>query len=214
MSLVEPDSTSGTMGLSSGDSEFNALTFLVRQMLNGVRTATLVQVVSVTNAGGVEAVGFVDIQILVQRVDGAGQVIDAGIVHDVPYLRLQGGANAVILDPQVGDIGIALMADRDISAVVATKAQAAPGSNRKHDAADALYLGGVLNGVPQQYVRFAAGGVEVVSPTKVTVRAPDVALVGNVAASGGTLTHNGVNVGSTHVHPGVQSGSAQTQPPQ
>lgn len=214
MSEANQNSASSTLGIGAGQSSFSDLAFLVRQMLNGVRTATLVQVVSVTNAGGVEAVGFVDIQILVQRVDGAGQVIDAGVVHDVPYLRLQGGANAVILDPQVGDIGIALMADRDISAVVATKYQAAPGSNRKHDMADALYLGGVLNGVPQQYVRFAAGGISLVSPTKVTVQAPDIALVGNVAASGGTLKHNSVNVGSTHVHPGVQSGSAQTQPPQ
>lgn len=187
---------------------------MIREALDDVRTTTLVQVVSVTNDGGLEPVGLVDVQILVKRVDGAGQVMDAGIVYNVPYMRLQGGANAVILDPQVGDIGIALMADRDISSVKATKAAAAPGSNRKHDMADALYLGGVLNGVPQQYVRFAAGGIEVVSPTKVTVQAPDVALIGNVAASGGTLTHNGVNVGSTHVHPGVQSGLATTQPPQ
>lgn len=187
---------------------------LIREALDDTRTATLVQVLSVTNDGGVSAVGLVDIRVLVSRLDGANQVINSGIVYNVPYMRLQGGANAIILDPQVGDIGIALMADRDISSVKATKAAAAPGSNRKHDMADALYLGGVLNGVPQQYVRFAAGGIEMVSPTKVTVQAPDVALVGNVAASGGSFTHNGVNVGSTHVHPGVQSGPAATQPPQ
>ncbi|MDR6234028.1 Gp138 family membrane-puncturing spike protein [Pseudomonas oryzihabitans] len=187
---------------------------MIREALDDVRTTTLVQVVSVTNDGGLEPVGLVDVQILVKRVDGAAQVMDAGIVYNVPYMRLQGGANAIILDPQVGDIGIALMADRDISSVKATKAAEAPGSNRKHDMADALYLGGVLNGVPQQYVRFTAGGIEVVSPTKVTVKAPDVALIGNVAASGGTFTHNGVNVGAKHVHSGVQAGSAQTQPPQ
>lgn len=208
MAGVDQNSTHSTLGLSTEDSPFNSLSFLVRQMLNGVRTATLVQVVSVTNEGGVGPVGLVDVQILVSRVDGAGQVIDAGLVHNVPYFRLQGGANAVILDPKIGDIGIALMADRDISSVKSTKAAAAPGSNRKHDMADALYLGGVLNGEPQQYVRFAAEGLELVSPTKVTVKAPDVAIVSQ------TLTHNGINVGATHVHPGVQSGSATTQSPQ
>ena len=187
---------------------------LIRQALDDTRTATLVQVIAVTNSGGLEPVGFVDIQLLVGRLDGDNQVINSGVVHDVPYMRLQGGTNAVILDPQVGDIGIALVADRDISSVKATKAVAPPGSNRKHDMADALYLGGVLNGVPQQYVRFSADGISLVSPTKVTVQAPDIALVGNVAASGGTLTHKGVNVGSTHVHPGVQAGQGQTQPPQ
>lgn len=187
---------------------------LIREALDNTRTATLVQVVSVTNAGDVSAVGYVDVQVLVHRVDGAGQVIDAGIVHDVPYFRLQGGTNAVILDPEIGDIGIALMADRDISSVKATKAPAAPGSNRKHDMADALYLGGVLNGVPQQYVRFAAGGISLVSPTKIVAQAPELSIIGNLSIFGGTLSHNGVNVGSDHVHSGVQSGSATTSVPQ
>lgn len=155
---------------------FNAMNFLVQQMLARVNTATLVKVVSVTNAGGVEPVGFVDVQPLVNQLDGADKAVPHGVVRGLPYFRIQGGANAVILDPEVGDIGIAVFASKDISAVKATKAQANPGSSRRFNMADGMFLGGVLNGTPSQYVQFDASGITVNSPTKVNVVAPDVAV--------------------------------------
>lgn len=80
--------------------------------------------------------------------------------------------------------------------------------------ADALYIGGILNGVPTQYVQFAADGIHLVSPTKVTVQAPNVEIDGSVAIFGAVLTHNGVNVGSTHKHVGVTPGSGVSGLPQ
>jgi hypothetical protein len=35
----------------------------------------------------------------------------------------------------------------------------------------------------------------------------------NVAFTGSTLTHNGVNIGSTHEHGGVESGGSNTGAP-
>jgi len=78
------------------------------------------------------------------------------------------------LDPKVGDIGIALFADRDISTVTATKKQATPGSRRKFDMADGLYIGGVLNGVPVQWIEFSEAGINITSPTAISLNAPDV----------------------------------------
>lgn len=159
---------------SASSAEFNALRLLIDKMLSRVRTATLVQVKAVTNSGGVSEVGFVDIEPLVSQVDAIGQVIPHTVIARCPYLRIQGGANAVILDPQVGDIGIAVFADRDISSATANKGAATPGSRRRFSMADGLYLGGVLNGVPAQYVRFSATGIEIHSPTEVKLTAPDV----------------------------------------
>jgi len=73
-----------------------------------------------------------------------------------------------------------VFASRDISAVKSSKGQANPGSWRSHDMADGLYVGGLLNGTPVQYVQFTAGGINVVSPSKVTVQAPNIEL--NAAA--------------------------------
>lgn len=159
-------------------SEFNAQTFLIWSILNSVRTCTLVKVIAVTNNGGVSSVGFVDIQPLVNQVDGAGNSEPQAPVFDCPYFRLQGGANAVIIDPQVGDIGIAVFADRDISSATANKGEANPGSRRKFSMADGLYLGGVLNGTPTQYVQFSTAGIKLHSPTSIVLEAPDIQLNG------------------------------------
>ena len=226
----------GTQQRTSGTSDFNALDFFVRTLLEGVNTATLCRVEAVTNDGGVSPVGFVDLTPLVNLVDGAGNATPRGRVYRCPYLRLQGGANAVILDPQAGDIGIAVFADRDISSATANKAPANPGSARRFDMADALYLGGVLNGTPTQFVQFSADGIKLVSPTAVVLEAPSVeincetfalaatssatittptlTINGNTQANGtvtatGTITAPTV-VGTTNVTFGGKSGVAHT----
>ncbi len=167
--------------------DFNAMHFLVTQILNGANTATLVQVVACTNSGGLSEVGFVDVHPLVNQLDGYGHPVPHGTIYHIPYFRLQGGTNAVILDPQIGDIGIAIFADHDISTAATNAAQANPGSARRFDMADGMYLGGFRNGVPVQYVQFVAGGINVVSPKNITLQAPVIDMVGQVNQSGGTL---------------------------
>jgi len=168
-------------------SEYNRIYFAIAQAIAKVQTATLVQIMAVTNAGEVEPVGFVDIMPLVNQVDGNGNPTPHVTIYNIPYLRIQGGTNAIIIDPQVGDIGIAVFTSRDISKVKSTKAQANPGSGRMYDFADGLYLGGVLNGTPQQFVRFSTMGIEVNSPTKITLTAPDIEINGPVAQHGGNV---------------------------
>ncbi|SAL44155.1 hypothetical protein AWB70_03367 [Caballeronia cordobensis] len=60
-------------------------------------------------------------------VQGTRNVIAHGVIHGVPYLRLAGGANAVILDPQADDIGIILVCDRDNSPIIPNKEPAGAG---------------------------------------------------------------------------------------
>ncbi|OYV51633.1 MAG: hypothetical protein B7X10_00580 [Burkholderiales bacterium 21-58-4] len=159
--------------------EFNAMSFIVRQILNKANTATLVRVVSCTNSGGVSPVGYVSVQPLVNQVDGLGNAVPHGTINNLPYLRVQGGTNAIIIDPQPNDIGIAIFADRDISTVKASKKASNPASGRRFDYADGLYVGGVLNGSPVQYLQFSASGIDVTSPTAVNINAP----IANVTAT-------------------------------
>lgn len=186
-------------------------------MLGRVWTASLVMVKAVTNDGSVAGVGFVNIQPMVAAVDVAGTVQAHGTIYNAPYFRVQGGSNAIIIDPEIGDIGIAVFASRDISSVKASRKPSAPASFRRLDAADALYLGGVLNGAPTQYFRMWSGGIEIVSPTQITLNAPTINLVGDVTASAtivatGEITGNSVPL-STHVHSGVTAGSDDTGEP-
>lgn len=214
----------GSLEAHTNSSLFNQLSFIVQQALSKLQTATLVEIIACSNNGGVSPVGTVDIQPLVNQLDGGGNPMPHGVIYNVPYFRLQGGTNAVILDPQPGDIGIALFANRDISKVKNTKAQANPGSYRQFDFSDALYIGGVLNGVPQQYVEFNSSGVTVISPNAITLQAPQININGPLSQSGGNVTiAQNVTVSGdvtasgkslkTHVHSGVQSGSSNTGQP-
>lgn len=205
----------GSETIFSSAGQFNEMSFVIQQLLGRVATVTLVKVEAVTNAGEASAVGFVDVVPMVHQIDGKGQPTPHGTIYSVPYMRLQGGANAVILDPQVGDIGLALFASRDISGVKATKAPNVPPTRRRFSMADALYIGGVLNGVPTQYVRFHAAGIE--------VKAPTVAITGDLEVTGtihtpSTITGDTDVVGGgkslkTHTHGGVQTGGGNTGAP-
>lgn len=194
--MATSDINAGAMTPEAQWGNYNQLAFVISQFINRVQTTTLVRVESVTNDGGVSPVGYVDVTPLVNQVDGNGIPTPHVTIYNVPYMRVQGGTNAVILDPQKGDIGICSFASRDISKVKKTKTQANPGSARKFSYADGLYIGGVLNGAPTQYVQFSDAGVTITSPTKVTVTAPTVQINGATVING-TLTQTGTGNNAT-----------------
>ena len=142
-------------------SQVAAQELIFRRLMAGTATAKLVKVLSCTNIGAAAAAGEVNVQPLVNQIDGSGNVTPHGTVYSLPYFRLQGGTSAIILDPVAGDIGVAVFCDRDISSVKRSKAQANPGSRRMFDMADGLYLGGFLNAIPVQFLQFNSTGVTV-----------------------------------------------------
>jgi len=149
---------------------FNSLSFLVSQGLAKLNTSTLVKVLR-TDASGTAAVGYVDVMPLVHQQTGDDQSVPHGTIYGVPYLRLQGGTNAVIVDPVVGDTGFCLFADRDISAVKANHGPANPGSRRRFDFADAMYIGGWISKAPKNYIQIKDDSIEIYatsSPINIT----------------------------------------------
>ena len=214
----------GQLPPSGGTSRFNAMQFLITQMLSKTRTVQVVKVLSVTNSGDVSPVGEVSVQVLVNQMDGLGNITPHGEVFGIPYFRLQGGKNAVIIDPEVGDIGIICVADRDVSAVKANKGQANPGSYRRFSLSDGFYIGGFLNDTPEQYIQFNADGMKwndkngnVIQSDSDGVkingvlfdRSQNISNVGTYDGSG-EGTFNGHTVGA-HIHSDPQGGD--TGPP-
>ncbi len=175
----------GYQGPSDAASDYNALTFVINQILGRIRTCVLVKVVTAPyGGGGLAPVGFIDAMPLVNMVDGLGNSMPHGTVYTLPYFRLQGGSTgAVICDPAVGDIGAAIICDRDISSAKQNRGQANPGSWRRFNLADGLYLGGFLNGTPSSYVQFdGLGNMNIVAPSSNTI-----------TISAGKLILHGVN---------------------
>ncbi len=203
--------------------------YVIQQLLARVATCTLVRVVACTNSGGISPVGTVDVQPVVDMTTADGTRWKYDKLFKLPYIRVQGGANAVIMDPEPGDLGLAWFASRDISVAKATLEQggsdtAPPGTRRQFDISDGIYMGGLLNDAPTQYVRVFSGGVEVVSPSKVTIQAPTIELKGAVVQTGGDASFSGTVTAATdvigggkslktHTHGGVTTGGGATGPP-
>jgi hypothetical protein len=155
---------------------YNSLVFLIQQLLTKVNTCSIVRVIACTNAGGVSPAGTVDVQPLINQMTGARIAVPHGTLYKLPYSRLQGGKNAIIIDPEPEDIGIVVFSQRDIT-TLKNAAQAAPGSPlkslnpgsfRQFNWSDGVYVGAILGGTPSQYVAFVAGivlGASVVSTT-------------------------------------------------
>lgn len=198
-------------------SDFSALNAVITRLLSGRRTIVPVQVQGVSGAG-LNPVGTVDVQPLVHQQDASGRIMSHGVLYNVPYFRLQGGTRAVILDPAHGDIGLALVADRDIFNVKTARASAAPGSFRQQNMADALYIGGFLNGTPQDYLWFTENGITLKTSGTVSIDAPKTHLTGSVSIDGSLTvskdaTAQGISL-TSHTHSGVQPGSGMTGAPQ
>ena len=223
-------------------SAYNELVFQINAIMKRVNTCMPVQVTAV-KAGGLGPVGFVDVQVMVTQLTGNNTVVANPSIQNVPYFRVQGGKNAVIIDPQVGDIGVACFCQRDISSVKKVRAVAPPGSHRMFSFSDAVYFGGTLNGTPEQYIKFDGSGISVYSPTKITCTAPEilmeaensitmdaplVEITGSIGQTGekgtgakftggientGGTTSSNGIVVETHLHPGVEPGGSNTGTP-
>lgn len=190
-------------------------------------TALPVEVTAV-HGGGVAIIGTVDCKPLVKVMCASGQTAEYPELYNLPFMRYQGGANAVICDPQVGDIGIAVFASRDISAVKRARGAAPCGSLRRFSLSDGMYVGAILDGIPSQYIHFDTAGITILSPSKITFDAPEIVMdspnikvTGNFTQTGGkgqhaTFSGNISTVGGDikadtvslkeHVHRGVTSG--------
>lgn len=221
---------SGQAGISNGNGANNATYFLVRQILATFRTSSIVQVTAV-HGGGVAAIGTVDVLPLINMVDGLFQASKHDPINSLPFVRVQGGGNAVICDPQVGDIGVVVFCDRDISVLKATATQggsnnqAAPGSRRSGSFSDGIYLFSMIANAPTQYVEFTASGIEIHDKNSnvITMGSAGVNINGLIIDAHGNLTTpGGVQAGTgtadavalqTHQHPTAATGSPSAPTP-
>lgn len=184
---------------NSNDAEAQA--FMFSQLLSGLFFIELVQVKAIR---GSAPNLVVDIAPLVTQRDRTGAMIDNGTIHNAPVWRLQRGSSAVIMDPVVGDIGLALICDKDTTIARANRKQSLPGSFRAHSRSDAIYLGGCLNGQPSEFIEFTGTGINIKSPGDVDINGLKVLSDGRLQLVDGSIV-------DLHDHGGVATGSARTK---
>lgn len=208
--MAEDTTRTSNRRLNSGASEYNAISFMVENMIKGmVNTAIPVRVDSCTKPGPGGAAGYVSATPLVQQRGADGKSLQPVSLPQLPFIRIYGGKAAVVLDPQPGDVGLAVFSQQDASNLQAGKSDPVQaGSFRAYDMSDGIYIGGILGQPPEVYVELEqdkgvtvktpaneitidkdGGNVNVKAQAKITLEAPTIELkgalmMGNSAGSG------------------------------
>ncbi len=209
----------GQAGTFNGSGDYNAEEFHIRQVLGQTRTTIPVKVVAV-HGGGVGPAPTIDVQPLVNQTDGQGNQTPHGVIYGIPASRNQGGGNAVINDPRVGDVGFLSVADRDISALKANEGkQSNPGSFRRFDLADGIYTAAFLNPAnPDQFMHFRDDGVTLADKNGNVIEMNSGGIIkvtgtlhvtGDIVAGFGAENISVIN----HLHGGVTPGGSPTDVP-
>lgn len=167
-----------------GGAEFKSI---VQSMLSLINTGDLVRVTKV-DSSGLAPVGFVSVKPLTLRIGADNNNIEQGEVHGVPFFRLQGGANGIVIDPQVGDIGYCGFCSRDISLVKRIRDMAAMNVYRVSDISDAVFFGGWSANPVEQYIWFDGDEIKIKANSKVVIDAPMTEVENNMFVKGSLTT--------------------------
>lgn len=201
--MADKNTVQGVQNINTASSDYNALSFIIQQAIRQqVNTCIVCKVVAVSG-------NYVDVLPLVTQIDGFGEAVAPTTLYKLPYMRYHGGICAVKLDPVIGDIGLAVFAQKDCSSVgVGTTEPQKPASFRESSMANGFYIGGFLNKEPSCYVELKQSGEVIINaPAGLTVN-------GNISVSGGInassdIVSGGISLDNhTHTCP-----DGETSPP-
>lgn len=217
----------------------NSMEFFIRSLISQVVSTSLPVVVTAVERKGEDAgAGYVTVKPLLQPRNNSGDGLEVTTIPKLPYFRLQHGTAAIICDPKVGDIGLAVVAKHDISNINGSTTPKVPATYRKFDPSDSFYIGGFWGKAPEVFIHLEdEGTIKIKAPTKITIESPEcevnastsftvnsaqINLNGPISGGGsggadatftGDVNAKGISL-TSHTHTGVQSGNSSTGAPQ
>ena len=217
----------------------NSMEFFIRSLISQVVSTSLPVVVTAVERKGEEAgAGYVTVKPLLQPRNNSGDGLEVTTIPKLPYFRLQHGKAAIICDPKVGDIGLAVVAKQDISNINGSTTPKVPATYRKFDPSDSFYIGGFWGKAPEVFIHLEdEGTIKIKAPTKISMEAPEcevnastsftvnssqINLNGPISGGGsggadatftGDVNAKGISL-TSHTHTCVQSGNSSTGAPQ
>ncbi|HBQ4101875.1 TPA: hypothetical protein L7141_000631 [Klebsiella pneumoniae] len=144
---------------------------------------------------------------LVTRTNASGGSIENQDVYNVPFIQYQAGNSSVKMTPRVGDIGLVIACDKDITNVKKTKGGGPPPTQRRHSYSDAVYITAIasLNDEPTEFAEFTGGGINIQSPGVVNINGLKILADGTLQLADGSVVDR-------HTHGGVETGGSNTAP--
>jgi len=167
----------------------------------------------------------VTVQPLIMMMTTSNTTIQRATIASIPVYQIGGGGFILNFNLNAGDLGWIKASDRDISLFLQSYSASAPNTIRKHNFSDSVFFPDVMRGytiagedVSKTVLQNLDGSVKItLSDTMVTTKVGAVKMevsASGVAITGGTVTHNGVNIGATHQHGGVSVGTGISGVPQ
>jgi len=146
----------------------------------------------------------VDITVAIKRVKKDQEEFTVPVIPDVPVLFFGSGGLSIAHAISVGDEGIAVFCERDISSFIESGKVLRPTILRKHEYSDALFIPTSLSNSNRAAIPSA--GIEITG---------DVKVIGNIESTGEvTAIADGASVSlSTHQHPSAPTGSPSSPTP-
>ena len=233
MAQIDDHTKRGLDTAYSDTGAYNALDFAMEQKLrNGLTTSFVGRVDACSGKGSDDGSGSVSATQLTAQADASGKSLPMPSMSKLPYVRIQGGIAALIIDPVPGDIALFSSCKQDISGIKQGTAQPVPaGSYRQFSQSDSVMVGAIHTQKPEVWIEIkqdktivihAPEGckietdseVEIKASQAVKVTAPKVEITGQVIING-TLTVSGdMSAGGksylSHTHKGDSGGTTST----
>lgn len=165
------DSVYTNKGLYSQNNLPNAMDYIARSIIKQMINTAIPVVVEQVMPGDENAAGYVQCLPLVMPRDAQNNSIQTVSIPRLPFYRMYAGRAAIVCDPVVGDVGLAVFAQQDSSRVKkGTSEPQSAGSFRCFDMSDGFYLGGFYNGNGDTNIIFdQQGNITINAPTAQTI---------------------------------------------
>lgn len=168
----------------TGSSEVNALCFMIETLIkNTVSTAIPVRVDKIERPGNESGAAYLSATPLICQRDAEGNALPSVSIPKLRWFRYQHGTAAIICDPKPGDIGLAIFAQQDVSALNGGTEPVQPGSFRCFDMSDGFYVGGFWGQTPSTYIRIEdTGDITIDAPSSTMHNSPKITVYCDTAS--------------------------------
>lgn len=146
--------------------EYNALNFIITSIIKStVNTCYAVTVTEVDTDNQ-----KVTVKPLIAQIDADNNKIELPEIFEIPYFRYSAGRTAVKLDPVAGDIGVLIIFKSDSNNIkTGDNSQILPSSFLNYPMYSGIYIGGMLNNEPENYIEIKDDNITINANQKVVI---------------------------------------------
>lgn len=147
-------------------SEYNALNFIITSIIKStVNTCYAVTVTKVDTDNQ-----KVTVKPLIAQIDADNNKIELPEIFEIPYFRYSAGRTAVKLNPVAGDIGVLIVFKSDSSNIkTGNNSQILPNSFLNYPLYSGIYIGGMLNNDPENYIEIKDDSITINANKKIVI---------------------------------------------